>query len=202
MARPLPLVSWMTEATHLQPERYVRAVIGIVGLATGILGWFSLVNSHEGALALDRAIAALAICFIGFASLGAARTSTRPYGPVRLVLGVAIALSLRTILSMPIPPRPETIGSDVTLGAIILIALSASLLLVPRNGLALGLLAVLGALGVLLNYGVARYLMWSGVTPAINSSAAIMAFIGSACMSAIVLALPPSAMVSAKRRVP
>ena len=179
----------MPNASPLRAEGHVRAFIATAGLAFGIVCFFATVNGIAGALSPLRAIVALTITFAGFLALGMARTVERPHGPVRLTLGIVIALSLLTILSMPIPPRPETISSDVILGAIIICALSAHLLLVPRPRIALMLLAVLALAGLFCDYAVARWLGWPGVTPAIKTAAANMAIIGSACIAALMLTL-------------
>ena len=184
----------------LQPA--MRAAIGVGALALGTLGWYAIVNGAPGALRGFWALGAMLVSLGGFCALAFARSPARPFGPLRLALGIAIALSLVTILSMPIPPRAETIGSDVALATVILLALSASLLIVPRPRIARGLLAALAALGVTLDYAVMRYLTWPDVTPDIKSAAATVTFIGSACVAALLLARSPRDGSRISRNVP
>jgi hypothetical protein len=181
----------MNQPAERVPQRAMRAALGVVALALGTLGWYAIVNGASGALPGSRALGAMLVSLCGFFALTFARTPTRPFGPLRLVLGIAVALSLVTILSMPLPPRAETVGSDVALGIVILLALSAGLLIVPRPRVARGLLVALAALGVTLDYAVVRYLTWPAVTSDIKSAAAIITIIGSACVAALLLARPP-----------
>ena len=180
----------------------VRPATGVGALALGVLGWYTIVNGAPGALPTLRAIGATLVSLAGFVALGVARTPARPFGPLRLVLGIAIALSLLTILSMPIPPHAETIGSDVALSAVILLALGASLLLEPRPRIARGLLVALAALGIALDYVVVRYLTWPVVNADVKSAAATIAFISSACIAALLVARAPRSGARISNPVP
>lgn len=192
----------MQQVSPLDTRPEIRAALGVVALAFGTLGWFAIVNGTPGPLSIGQALSAVLVNLSGFVALSIARTKARPLGPLRLTLGIAIGLSLLLILSMPLPPRPATVGSDVLLGTVILVALIAQLLVAPRPRMAYSLLILLAGLGVACEVAVVSYLRWTGVSLQTKGAAAQLAFIGSACVAALLIAWPLRQGASRARVVP
>lgn len=178
----------MNAATSTRRELLLRPFLAVAGLALGALAWFAEVNSHPGPLSRPQVLIALVPSLIGTLALGIARTSERTLGPARLALVLATLLSLLMILSMPIPPHRETVGSDIVLGIVIVLAISAYLLLDPQPRIALIILTGMAAIGLLLDYAVAVYLTRPGITASVKESASWVAFTGNACIAAAWLA--------------
>lgn len=178
----------MNAATSTRRELLLRPFLAVAGLALGALAWFAVVGSHPGPLSRPEVMLALVPSLTGMLALGLARSQERTLGPARLSLIIATLLSLLMILSMPIPPRRETIGADTVLGTVIVFAVSAYLLLDQKPRLALIILAGLAAIGLLLDSTVAIYLMRPGITSGGKESASWVAFTGNACIAAAWLA--------------
>ncbi len=174
----------MNTVLSTRRERLLRPFLGIAGVVLGALAWFAVVNSHPGPLSRPQVLLALVPSLTGMLALGVVRTPGRTLGPARLALVIATLLSLLMILSMPIPPHRETIGSDVVLGIIIILAISAYRLLQPQPRIALIILAGLAVIGLLLDYAVSVHLMRPGITPSVKDSASWVAFTGNACIAA------------------
>ena len=99
--------------------------------------------------AMSAVLLAFVLITAGYVALGLVRTMRRPRLPLEMTIAVGMIAATCLLLGMPFPPRPSSIGSDVSL-SLVLILFAIVVAKPPKQSRfgywPLALLAVLGTL--------------------------------------------------------
>jgi hypothetical protein len=93
-------------------------------------------------------------------------------------------MSLLDAMSLPAPPRPESITSFIAFLLIAVLAVAVHLLTGPRPRIAFIALVALGVIGLYFSYAVDYYATSTTYGPAVKGSTWPVAVIAAACLAA------------------
>lgn len=155
----------------------------IAALLVGSAAWFTIVSAATGPVTHAAVISGLFILAIAFLPLGRL-ASWRPWAPVRIALGIAVVLSILDAMSMPAPPRQESVSSFIAFFVIVVLCVTAHLLAEPRPRVAFLALGILAAIGLYFGYAIDSYATSPRFGAQAKYNAWPVAVIGAACLAA------------------
>lgn len=157
--------------------------LATIPLVAGAVAWQWIIHSAPGPIRSVDAIGGLVLLLAGFLPLGV-MVSWRPLAPMRTALAIAGVLSILVSISFRLQARVESAGSFVLLVLIMVLALSAHLLAIPRPRVAFIILAVLAVVGLYVGYGVELFATSQRYGGHVKTSSLPIALIGTACIAA------------------
>ena len=164
---------------------WIRSLAPIGAFVVALLGYQLVLRRDPGAASALTVLLSYLVIGMPFMALALLREPARPLLPLRVALNVAIVFAVGIALSMPIPPRRETLGSLFVCALVVAISVSIQILMRERQRLAFSMLIALAAVGAYLGYAGVAYAMSPTYGAVVKGSFGGIAFLGAACLAAL-----------------